>query len=176
MADNADSGDKQDKSKGKSGLDLGSLFKKKEPEKTGPGIEEVMSSINSLERRLRSIESKYNDLNRKIQFMDKEQSNERKRVNKDIKAADDINLEQKKEINKINEKMDRIIQELKNMAALEDVEQLKKYIEIWEPLNFVTRGEVKDVINEMLDDLDERKEKKDESLRSKKSKKSGKLK
>lgn len=135
------------------------LFKKKEEKKDGTDISEFLEHVNSIDRRLRTLESRYNDLNRKIQFMDKNMSSEKKRIFEDIKAADELNLEQKKDITQIKDNLKRIIAEFKNFAPIEDVKSLKKYVELWEPVNFITRGEVDFIVDEKLKEIYDKKKK-----------------
>jgi len=61
----------------------------------------------------------------------------------------DIN-ELKKEVNEIKDKVLEIIKELQSGANKSDVDVLRKYIEMWEPMNFVTHNEVQEIIDEKL--------------------------
>ena len=54
----------------------GGLFSKK-VEPTGPSISDILEQINGLGRRLRLLESRYTDLNRKMQVTEKNMLNER---------------------------------------------------------------------------------------------------
>jgi len=133
----------------KGGQGLG-LFKKKEEKPIGPSNVDILESINAIDRRLRTLESRYNDISRKIHFMDKSNTTERKRIFDELKAADSINLEQKRDITEIRSTLTKVISELKNFAVVEDLNTLKKYIELWDPLNFVTRAEVIGIIEEII--------------------------
>jgi len=135
---------------GKPAPKSGGLFGPKKEEPKGPDVTEFLEHVNAIDRRLRSIESRYNDLNRKIQFMDKNMTSERKRIFDDIKAGDEINLEQKKDIYTLQNTQKRIIAEFKNFAPVEEMNTLKKYIKLWEPVEFVTRNEVLDIVDEAV--------------------------
>ncbi len=76
-----------------------------------------------------------------------------KQITTEIKT---INLEIneiKKEIIEIKDRILLIIKELQMCAKREEVKILDKYINLWEPVNFVTRNEVKDIIKETLKDI-----------------------
>jgi hypothetical protein len=133
---------------------------KKDEKYTGPSASDLLEHINSIDRRLRTLESRYNDLNRKLQFMEKNNAAEKKRIFADIKVGDDINLQQKKEIGDLQDTMRRVIAEFKNFAAVEDVNALKKYIELWEPVNFVTHNEVEELVDEKVKEANAAKKKK----------------
>jgi len=134
----------------KKGLEF-SLFGKKKEEAV-PGVSYLLAQINELSRRLRLLESRSTELNRKIEVNEKNMLTERKRFAHEIKAMDADILELKKTLNEVKTRTDMIISELENFASKEDVESLKKYIELWEPLNFVTREEVEKIVKESLEE------------------------
>jgi hypothetical protein len=43
-----------------------------------------------------------------------------------------------------------ILKELQSGAKKEDIKVLQKYVDMWEPLNFVTRNEINEIIDEKL--------------------------
>jgi len=127
----------------------GGFFSKKK-EEAGANISDILEQINSLGRRIRLLESRYTDMNRKSQVTEKNMLNERKRFITEIKTTNSDVVEIKKEIDGIKNKMDMIVNELRNFAARDELDTLKKYIDFWEPVNFVTRHEVEKIIEEKL--------------------------
>ena len=129
-----------------------SLFKKKEPPKEAPEQQapNVIQSVNALDARLKILEGRYNDLNRKIQLMDKNTLNERTRFTKEMKIINSDILDLKRQINEIMSNMDMIISELKTCARKDELDALNKYIDLWEPLKFATKEEVEKIIEEKL--------------------------
>ena len=125
-------------------------FFSKKKEETGPGISDLLGQINNLGRRVRLLESRYSDLNRKAQVTETNMLNERKRFITEIKTINSDIVELKRDIELVKNKMDLVVNELRNFAAKDDLETLKKYIEFWEPVNFVTRNEVEKIIDEKL--------------------------
>ena len=61
--------------------------------------------------------------------------------------------ELKKEIEEMNRIIKEVISELRGSAKKEDVEVLKKYIDMWNPINFVTEETVEKIIDEKLSKL-----------------------
>jgi uncharacterized coiled-coil protein SlyX len=125
------------------------LFARKK-EEAGPSVSDLLEQINTLGRRLRLLESRYTDLNRRVQVNETNMLNERKRFITEIKTINSDIIELKKDIEGIKNKMDLIINELRNFASKDEFATLKKYIEFWEPVNFVTRNEVEKLIDEKL--------------------------
>ena len=60
----------------------------------------------------------------------------------DVKMVNQDLLELKRNEEKTHQKMDLIIKELKKTAGAEEVITLKKYVEFWNPLNFVTQRDL----------------------------------
>jgi len=132
---------------------LGGLFgggKKKEP--AGPGMSDILERINTVARRLRIIESRYTNLNRRAQLTEKDILNERKRLTREQKTFDSEILELKRIINDFKTKMDLIVSDLRNFAAKEDVAVLTKYVDLWEPVHFVTREEVEKIVQDAMEE------------------------
>ena len=127
------------------------LFGKKK-EEAGPSVSEVLEQINGVARRLRILESRHTDLNRKAQVTEKNMLNERKRFTRELRANDSDILESKKMLNELKSKVDTIIADLKNFAAKDDIEALRKYIDMWEPVNFITRDEVEKIVKEAVEE------------------------
>ena len=59
----------------------------------------------------------------------------------------------KKEINELKDNMLRLVKELETFAKRENVDILRKYIDLWSPVNFVTKNEVEDIVRETIDKL-----------------------
>ena len=76
--------------------------------------------------------------------------NRGKRLTKEIKTLTLDITEVRNEINDIKDKVLMIIKELQAFAKREDVKILQKYVEMWEPMNFVTHAEVEEIIDEKL--------------------------
>ena len=125
------------------------LFSKKK-EEPSLGTSDLLEQINGLGRRLRLLESRYTDLNRKAQVTESNMINERKRFITEIKTTNSDIIELKKDIEGVKNKMDLVINELKNFASKDEFNVIKKYVDFWEPVNFVTRNEIEKIIEEKL--------------------------
>ncbi len=134
-----------------------SLFKKKEAEKPESAMPNIQQSINSLDVRLKMIESRHNDLSRKAQLMDRNMLDERKRFTNEFRVLSSDILDLKRQINSIQGKLDMIISELKGSARKEELDALSKYIDLWDPVNFVTRNEVEKIVREIVEDRAQKK-------------------
>lgn len=124
----------------------GSLFKHEKAEGAGYALEELENTVN----RLRVLEERYTNLQTELKVTEENMINRNKKLTTEIKTlTSDIN-ELKKEINEIKDRVLIVIKELQGCAKNEDVKVLQRYIEMWEPMNFVTHKEVEEIINEKL--------------------------
>lgn len=116
------------------------LFQKKEPEI--PRISEFIQQINNLNERLRILEERYTNLDRKFEVMESNMLDEQKRVDREIKTINSEITDIKKILDEFKDKIELIIRELKTFASKEDVDTLKKYIDLWDPARFATKAEL----------------------------------
>ena len=72
-------------------------------------------------------------------------------MHESVKLLTDEVSELKSQLSEIKDEMKLIISELKATAKKEDVEMLDKYINLWEPLNFVTQRDVDIIVKRALE-------------------------
>lgn len=101
---------------------------------------------------VKGLESKVNNLIREIDVLKNDFMKRSSQLNKDMKTATDDLVELKHEQEKTLQKMDLIIGELKKTAGTEEVAVLKKYIDLWNPMNFVTQRDLQRTVETMLNE------------------------
>ena len=103
-------------------------------------------------RRVKVIEGAVNNLRRKILVNEQNDLNRNKKVQMDQKTTlGEIN-EVKKDIENIKRVLREVINELKGCAKKEEMDVLKKYINLWNPVKFVTESTVEKMIEEKLNE------------------------
>ena len=95
---------------------------------------------------LKGLEGKVNNLLREMDLIKNDFIKKNAQLRKEMKTVGDDVIEMKHEQEKMKQKMDLIAKELGNTAGVEDVQVLKKYIEFWNPLNFVTQRDVERIV------------------------------
>lgn len=124
----------------------GGGFFKKEKSVESPVLPELASTIN----RLRVLEERYTNVQAELRVTESNMIKRGKRINTDVKTlTSDIN-ELRKEVDEIKEKILLIVKAVQNCAKKEEVKVLQKYIDMWEPMNFVTHKEVGEIIDEKM--------------------------
>ena len=117
---------------------------------------DVNEDMNTLSRRLRLLEEGFANLRRFFQITEENIIAKNKHYSAEIKTiASDI-MEVRKEIAELRDKLGLVIRELQTVARREEVKVLEKYINLWNPIRFVTHNEVESIINEVLGKKDEK--------------------
>lgn len=128
----------------------GGLFAPKP--KAGPDLNKSVSDlaieVNNVSRRLMVLEERYTNLRKKTQVTDQNMLNSNKKFMTEIHTIHDEIDDEKKQLQDLVGKLKIIVRELKECAKHNEVEVLQKYINLWEPINFVTRDTVSRIIKE----------------------------
>ena len=132
-------------------MDTKNLFGSKKEEKKDPNVAAGGGfDLSKIYVWLRGIESKVNNIRRELDIIKQDTSTKQEKINKEIKTIHDNLLELKREEEKTIQKMDLVVKELKITAGKEDVMVIKKYIDFWNPINFVTQRDVERVVEEKM--------------------------
>ena len=116
------------------------------PQRAGP-------DLSNIARRLRMLEERYTKLQNRIQIDEHDNLEFRKKTNINIKTINSELDEIKREIAEVKDRILLIVKELKVAAKREDVKVLERYIQMWEPLNFITREELEERLKELVREL-----------------------
>ena len=104
------------------------------------------SSVAEMNSRLRLLESKYTLMRERVFVINQNMIEEYKNLTSEIKTIDADLKELKREIFNIKETTANIVKEIGMLARKEQLKVLEKYINFWNPLNFVTEKEVEEMI------------------------------
>ena len=133
------------------------MFSKAQPE--GPDLTGVTSEVNSLSRRLRLLEESLANLRRFFQVTEDNTIARNKHYGAELKTISSDISEIRKEMQEIREKLSLVIKELQTVARKDEVKILEKYINLWNPIKFVSQNEIESIINEVLDKREAEKKK-----------------
>jgi predicted nucleic acid-binding protein len=116
------------------------------PEVTG----ELSKKINSLASNLKMIEERFSTLKNKSQVSEKEIIEIEKDFESDMRIITDDVVEVKRQVRDISDKLRLMSQEIKNLAGKDDLKIIERYVDMWQPMDFVTRKELERMIEEKL--------------------------
>ena len=121
-------------------------FQKKEPSKPEPKPDrtpELLRDIKVLEERLMGLD-------KKIEVVENNLLADHKDTKEDVHDLHVSVTELKAEFGTVKRRIIEIAGDMKNFARSEQVDAVQKYIDLWNPIKFVTINEVEDIVDEML--------------------------
>ncbi len=96
---------------------------------------------------VKGLEGKLNSLVREVDLLKNELVKKNSALSRDVKVMNEEVLELRRQHELTTQKMELMIKELKQTAGLEDVQVIKKYLELWNPLQFVSQRDLERAID-----------------------------
>ena len=106
---------------------------------------------------VKGLETKVNNLIREVNIIKNDFIQKSSKMKKEVGSLGEDLREMKHEQGKFVQKMDLIIKELKMTAGREEVTTLKKYIDFWNPINFVTQRDLERMVERKLKEVEKSK-------------------
>ena len=103
-----------------------------------------------LNSRIRSVEGRYNLLAERLLIINHNLIEQYKKTMKEIQLINSDLSEIKHDLNTTKEVINNIVKELENFASKNNVKVIEKYIDLLNPLNFVTEEQLNKVLDEKL--------------------------
>ena len=121
------------------------------PEQQPQDLSGVANDINSLSRRLRLMEEGFTNLRRFLQVTEDNIIARNKHYSAELKTVNSEITEIRKEMQEFRDKLLLVIKELQTVARKDEVKVLEKYINLWNPIKFVSQNEIEGILNEVLE-------------------------
>jgi hypothetical protein len=134
------------------------LFSTKQPQAI-PDISGLTDQISALAARIRIGEERYGELRKKLLVVEQNMLSNHKKAMTEIKALQTDILDVKRTIQTVEDRIITVIKELRLTARKEDIDVMKRYLELWDPVKFVTHEQVEKIIDEKLGKPEETTEK-----------------
>tara|TARA_Y100000310_G_scaffold202483_1_gene202671 strand:+ start:9145 stop:9546 length:402 start_codon:yes stop_codon:yes gene_type:complete len=107
----------------------------------------VISDINN---RVRTLENRYNLFGERLLVVNQNMIEEYKKLTKEMRLINDDLKEMKQDMFKVRDVITNVVKEMEGFAKRDQIKVLEKYIDLWSPLNLVTRTEVRKLIVEEM--------------------------
>jgi len=119
-------------------------FSKQNPQdktKSETPFESLTKKVTSLGSRLRVLEERYTNLRKKDDMSDQNFLDFEKEIRSEIKDLNKDFLEIKRGVSEINDNLLMMSAELDKSVKQQDFKVVERYVDMWQPMNFVTRDE-----------------------------------
>lgn len=131
---------------------------KPKPKKAGsenksnmPAPKSSSEDVEELNRRMRLLEERISSQDGRLDVLEENSIQRHKKLNSELKTLLlDIN-DMKRNIDELKDRILTVIKQLSLLARKEDLDVLKKYLDLWKPIKFVTHDEVQDIIREIIE-------------------------
>lgn len=109
-------------------------------------VQNQYGPINEINTRIRILEGKYNLTRERMLLINQNMIDHYKALNAEIRAIKEDIKEIKESIEMIKDTSKNLVKEMSFFARKDQLKILEKYINMWNPLNFVTEEEVLELI------------------------------
>ncbi|MDD4877668.1 MAG: hypothetical protein PHO02_01375 [Candidatus Nanoarchaeia archaeon] len=124
----------------------------------GEAEQQGQDIIVELVNRIRILESKYTLMSERLLLVNQNMIEHHKKLTKDIKAEEAEIRDVKNDLEKVKNILKHLSEEAANFSRKDEVKLLEKYIKLWNPLNFVTDSDVKNIVQRELRRIEEGKQ------------------
>lgn len=115
-----------------------------------PDISGMTEQMNLMAARVRISEERYSELRKKLLLIEQNMLSNQKKAMTEIKLLQNDVTEVRRTIQAVEDKIITIIKELRLTARKEDIDVMKRYLDLWDPVKFVTAEKVEKLIDEKL--------------------------
>ncbi len=102
--------------------------------------------LNDISTRLKILEERYVALRKKSQLTEQNIIESEKDSFEEIHLLNDNLLDVKRNLKNLTEKLSLLSDEISSFASRNDFKVLERYVNFWNPIDFVTRKEVNDFL------------------------------
>jgi len=130
----------------------GGLFKhdQKGPDNS-KDVAELSNVVRDSMRRVRILEERYSNLRRVMHVNEQNTLKDSKKFYIEIKSLNAEITELKKLIRNIGDELRLIVSDLKESVKKDELKVFENYLNLWEPMNFVSHKEVESIVHKILD-------------------------
>lgn len=125
------------------------LFGQKPAPGPGPEVSGLTEQINNLSARIRISEERFSDLRKRLDFIEQNLLSNHKKAMGDIKLLGEDVHQLKHSLTDVQDRIITVIKELRLTARKDDINVLKRYIELWDPVKFVTADQAEKIAREI---------------------------
>jgi hypothetical protein len=109
------------------------------------------ASLTGIATRLKLAEERYSNLAKRNELTEASLLSFEKDIKTELRVLTKQTVELRKRLNDINTKMDAILGELGTVVQKHELATAERYLEMWQPMQFITREEAKRLIKEGKD-------------------------
>lgn len=116
-----------------------------------PEVLGLTEQLNGIAARIRVSEERFNELRKRLMFIEQNLLTNHKKVLNDLKTANEEIDELRHKLEEVEDRVITVIKELRLTARKTDIDVLKRYIELWDPIKFVSAEQAEKIAREVVE-------------------------
>lgn len=116
----------------------------------------VAGQLASLATRIKLVEDRYNNLGKRSQITESSLLEFEKEIKTELRVLTKQTVELRKRLSEMNAKLDAMQGELGTVVQKHEFSVLERYLDLWQPLQFVTRDEARRIIEGLRQEMAQR--------------------
>ena len=108
----------------------------------------VTKDVENAVSRVRVLEERFQNIRTELKLVEENAIRKNRNLGEETKTIHHSINDLRHDTNELKDRIMMLIKEIQGMAKREDVQVLKRYVEMWEPLNFVTHTELQEALGE----------------------------
>lgn len=113
-------------------------------------VKPLRDEINSLSTRIKLVEERHSESRNRFHLVEQNVIAHHKREIQDVKNITIEITEVKRQLREVENRIITMIKEIQLTAKKEDVDVLRKYLDLWNPMEFVRLKQVEKIIDEKI--------------------------
>lgn len=118
-----------------------------------PEVSGMIEQMNALAARLRISEERFSELRKRLHFIEQNMMTNHKQALHEIKTSGSEIDELRHKLEDVADRVITIIKELRLTARKNDIDVIKRYIELWDPVKFVTAEYAEKIARDVFEEL-----------------------
>lgn len=111
----------------------------------------ISKNVNSIAASLKILEERYSTLRNRGQVSEQNLIELEKEITRDVKTLSEDLVEIKREADDVKDKLRLISAEMTNLVDKNDFKVMERYLDMWQPMNFITRDELNKLLEQKRD-------------------------
>jgi hypothetical protein len=111
-----------------------------------PQLQSVASQVTAMATRVKLAEERYANLSKRNQLTEASLLAFEREMKADLRAITRQSVELRRHLTDINAKVDAMLGELKGVVKKPELSVVERYVDLWQPMQFITREEAKRLI------------------------------
>ncbi|MCS7134275.1 MAG: hypothetical protein NZ889_00225 [Candidatus Pacearchaeota archaeon] len=112
-------------------------------------INSIAALLSDFTIRINDLEERLKIMHERITILDQTLLKQNQKIIQEIKSIKEEISELKGKIDKVEETIDHIISESQEFARKEEILAIERFMKTWEPMNFATIDDVKEMLKEI---------------------------